>query len=147
MKSCYEEIKIVAPEIIYPLREEVIIKGTDRSKNSFDGDHEKESFHTALLIAGEVLACASFFQRAFENQKAFQLRGMAVKESHRGKGLGYRLMQYSEAVSKDKGIYFLWANARIKAVNFYLKMDWVAQAKTFEVKGVGPHKRITKKLL
>jgi ribosomal protein S18 acetylase RimI-like enzyme len=71
---------------------------------------------------------------------------MAVLNSYQKKGIGEKLIQYAETEIKKQKSGIIWFNARIAAANFYKKSDYQIIGESFEIKDVGPHYLMFKKL-
>jgi GNAT superfamily N-acetyltransferase len=126
-------------EAILPLRDRVIIAGTDRATPEFEGDREAGTVHFAGRLQGEVIACASFMQRPYVGRPAYQLRGMATEPAWQGRGVGKRLLAEASDALRRRGARLLWCNARTLARTFYERQGWTTDTEVFEIPGVGPH--------
>ncbi|MNE82864.1 Acetyltransferase (GNAT) family protein [compost metagenome] len=71
---------------------------------------------------------------------------MAVLETHQKKGFGEALVKYCEAHCNENQIALIWFNARTAAVGFYQKMNYQPLGEAFEIKDVGEHYLMFKKL-
>ena len=60
----------------------------------------------------------------FKENTQYQLRGMAVLQSHQNLGLGDAILKNGEQFLISKNIDMLWFNAREIAVNFYKKNNY-----------------------
>ena len=132
---------------ILPLRQAVIIAGTDRDSPYFDGDETESARHFAALDGGRVIGCASCYRTEHGGEHAWQLRGMAVDPEYRGRGIGKALLAFVESTLRSESdIRVLWCNARERAAEFYAKQGWRRESGVFEIRGVGPHYRMVKTL-
>lgn len=124
----------------------VIIAGTDRGTVVFDGDEDPATLHYGLYGPG-LLCCASLMRNAWEGEPAYQLRGMATEPAHQGHGYGTRLLDGIEADLRAEGsVRVLWCNARVAAAGFYERAGWTAVGEAFMIPGVGPHRKMFKRL-
>jgi GNAT superfamily N-acetyltransferase len=83
----------------------------------------------------------------WEGEPAYQLRGMATAPGWQRRGLGKNLLVYSENSIADLGVgSIIWCNARLGALDFYLRQGWTRASEVFEIPGVGPHYRLSKTL-
>ena len=71
---------------------------------------------------------------------------MAVLESHQKKGIGEALVREAETFCKKQKTTLIWFNARTSAVGFYKKMGYEISGSEFEIKEVGPHFLMYKKI-
>ena len=56
------------------------------------------------------------------------------------------LLEEAEKRLKAKGVEFIWCNARVVALDFYLKMGYEIYGSVFELPEIGPHYRMYKRL-
>ena len=75
------------------------------------------------------------------DDRIFQLRGMAVDDSVRGRGLGTQLMLYAVTAAKRLGMDSIWCNARMEALPFYTAHGFRPEGGDFDIPGVGVHRR------
>lgn len=135
------EIRLAALTEILQLRYDVLIVGTDRTSATFDGDDEPATIHIGAFDGERCVGCVSLMRSSFDDQPAYQLRGMAVDEAHRGQGLGARLLAFSESQVDTP---LLWCNAREHAVGFYERHGWKTIGEPFEIEGVCTHLRMVR---
>jgi GNAT superfamily N-acetyltransferase len=149
-KKCWP-IKVEAFWII-ELRHKVLRPGLPLETARFEGDELPSTFHFALeypvppIETANTVCCVSFMLNPFRGETAYQLRGMATDPEHQKKGFGSVLLEVAESVVAKTGIQLFWCNARIVAVPFYKKHGWQVVGDVFEIKGVGQHYVMTKKL-
>jgi predicted GNAT family N-acyltransferase len=137
------EIRIARLAEIIDLRSDVLIRGTVRVSPQFDGDSAADTLHFGAFDGASNIACASCMQGEYENQPAWQLRGMATQQGRRSQGIGASLLAFIEdelLASNPNGL--LWCNARLGAVGFYERAGWKTTGDVFEVTGVGPHREM-----
>ncbi len=116
----------------------------------FKGDDLETTYHIGGFIANKLVAIATVLEHNNKTHKlnnAVQLRGMAVLKEHQKKGYGKELIKYAEKIAKENNKSILWMNARIKAVEFYKKLDYNKIGNVFEVLDVGEHYVMFKKLI
>lgn len=133
----------------YPVRQAVLRAGKPIESCHFVGDKLPSTHHFGYFTANQLLGVISLFEAknaTFEQQKSFQIRGMAVLESHQKKGIGEALVREVETFCKKQKTTLIWFNARTSAVGFYKKMDYEIAGSEFEIKEVGPHFLMYKKI-
>jgi predicted GNAT family N-acyltransferase len=133
---------------VRPLRQDILIAGTDRTTAVFDGDDDPATRHFALFENDRMIACVSFMRTSAadgEGRRAWQLRGMAVTRDWQRRGVGSRLLLLAERAMEeiDPAVRF-WCNAREAAAGFYERHGWRRDGKRFDIPGVGPHYRMGK---
>src|SRR5699024_9249118 len=90
----------------------------------------------------EILAVASFIKAQTPNSSLanqYRLRGMAVAETHQGKGLGKAIFREGLRQLESRKIPYLWFNARRHAVDFYTKQGCFVLGEEFVIPTVGQH--------
>lgn len=132
---------------VVELRHAILRPGLPRESAIFDGDGEPLTAHFAGIENGRVVACVTVMQRPYEDQPAWQLRGMAVAPGLRGMGVGARLLALAESHVRDAGASLLmWCNAREPAVGFYGRFGWQVASDRFEIPTAGPHFKMVRRL-
>ncbi len=71
---------------------------------------------------------------------------MCVLEDFQNKGIGEKILKEAEKHCKILKIKNVWMNARVKAANFYLKLNYIDLGFRYEIKGIGLHYFLYKKL-
>jgi GNAT superfamily N-acetyltransferase len=152
------EIRRVPVEGIIDLRHVILRAGLPREAAIFPGDEVATSRHYAAVTGGDggerVVGCATLHLNQYENEPAWQLRGMAVEPGFQSKGVGRALVRIvvAEAISESPAgknggpVRLLWCNARTPAVPFYRKLGWAVVSDEFYIPTVGPHFRMMKRL-
>jgi GNAT superfamily N-acetyltransferase len=136
-------------EEIVELRWWILRTGLPRETADFDGDREGGTLHVGAFdgATGDTIACASFMRRPWQDQPAWQLRGMAVRADVQGRGVGQRLLDVAERLLREQAHADQpWCNARTPATRFYEKLGWQKVGEEFEVPTAGPHFKMTKLL-
>ena len=134
---------------IFALRHTELRPGLPDDEARFDGDDEPATRHFGVFLAdgGAAVGCASFMQRPWSGEPAWQLRGMATRADHVRRGIGARLLRFAEAaLAAEPGPRLLWCNARLTAVPFYEGLGWVVVSGVFDVPTVGPHHAMLRRM-
>jgi GNAT superfamily N-acetyltransferase len=140
------EIREARIEEILDLRWTILRAGLPRESANFEGDDEPTTHHFAAVNGRELLGCATFLQRPFNDQPGWQLRGMAVRADQQSGGIGKRLLEFAESFVLSKGYSnLLWCNARVPASSFYVRRGWTIVGEPFEIPTAGPHVKMMKK--
>lgn len=139
-------IERVPVDRIIDLRHVVLRQGLPRDAAVFDGDHSPDAFHVAAIAGDDVVGCATLHPSRWEDQPAWQLRGMAVADGYRSAGIGGQLVAVIfEHVDTQTPGRVLWANARTPAARFYQRLGWEIVSEVFEIPTAGPHVRIVRR--
>jgi GNAT superfamily N-acetyltransferase len=132
---------------ILDLRWRILRGGLPRETAIFEGDDEPATHHFAAIAHGNVIGCVTIMHRPWQNQPAWQLRGMAIDPQFQRRGIGQQLLdQVEQTVRSDNHSRQLWCNARTPAVAFYRKFGWRIHGGEFVIPTAGPHFEMTKSL-
>ncbi|WP_306353763.1 GNAT family N-acetyltransferase [Flavobacterium sp. '19STA2R22 D10 B1'] len=115
----------------------------------FDGDTLTTTKHYGIFIDNVLVGVASLFKnntKYLDQNNQFQLRGMAILDSHQKKGLGEALLQHIEQETKNIPEALIWFNAREVAVGFYKKLGYEVIGSPFNIEDIGIHYVMYKKL-
>jgi ribosomal protein S18 acetylase RimI-like enzyme len=135
-------IKQISSQETLAIRQTVLRPGKPIDSCIFDGDDLDSTFHIGIYEGDNLAGILSGFEVSsslFTETRQFQLRGMAVLEAYQKKGLGDQLMQYAEALIKQRDGTIIWFNARKIAVGFYSKMNYNIIGEPFEIGDIGIH--------
>ncbi len=136
-------IRKISAEETYPVRQEVLRPGRPLKECFFEGDLEQDTIHLGYYDRQKLVAVATYVVRKndlFEAPSQYQLRGMAVLPSYRGKDLGKKLLLEGEKLLKEiDPQMLLWFNARETAVGFYEKFGYRTIGPAFMIPNVCMH--------
>lgn len=118
-------IKVVHPEIVWPIRHQVMYPEMDFESIKLEEDFQ--GIHLALYHDGQPVSVVSLFER----DRELQFRKFATVEDHQGKGYGSLLLQYILEYSEQNGFSKVWCNARKNAAGFYRKFGFVETDQEF----------------
>jgi GNAT superfamily N-acetyltransferase len=132
---------------VRPYRLAWLRRGTASENVVFTGDDASDTVHLlARGSDGAPAGVASWMHSPSPDrpgEPALQLRGMATDPARRRQGVGRALVDAGMTLAGERGLTWVWANARDSALDFY-------RAAGFEVVGDGfvtadtqlPHHRI-----
>ncbi|MBS1519702.1 MAG: GNAT family N-acetyltransferase [Bacteroidetes bacterium] len=135
-------IRFIQADDVLDIRNEVLRGGRlTLDQCRFPNDDADGTFHLGYYDNGQLVCIASFHPQNYKDfpGKAYQLRGMATLESHRGKGFGNLLMNFAITYMRGQKVNYVWCNARKKAVPFYRNLGFETISDEFEVPVIGPH--------
>lgn len=139
-------LRRAALQEIIDLRWRVLRTNQPRDTVIFPGDEAPTSVHVAVFDGGRSVGCASLHLGEFEQRPAWQLRGVAVDPGWRNRHIGQSLMSALEAHIRHAGPLLTWANARVSALGFYLRLGWEVVSEEFDLPIAGRHVRIRRDL-
>lgn len=106
-----------------------------------------EVLHRMVMEGDSVAAVGRLdLQPAHINGPRSQLRYCAVDPAHRGRGAGQLLLAEFERESAARGLTVLWMEARVAALNFYLRQGYADVGEGPTKWGVIPHRVLEKAL-
>lgn len=139
------QILLTPVEAILDLRWRILRAGLPRESACFPGDDDPATLHITALINQQIVGCASFMQNHWNDLPAWQLRGMAVEIDHQSRGIGAKMLGFADREILSRGYSTqLWCNARVPAMNFYLKHGWKIASEVFNIPTAGPHVKMTR---
>ena len=103
---------------------------------------EDEEHHIAYIENGCVVGCLVLVPK--ENG-IIKMRQVAVAEHAQNKGIGLKMVQFSEAFATEKDFHTMDLHARKTAVPFYLRQQYTIVGDEFTEVTI-PHYRMVKKL-
>jgi len=118
--------RITAKDTIH-LRHTVLWPDRPESYVLLPEDDEGLHYGAFLVTADpELVSVISFFPEALPSHppgRAARFRKFATAESHQGHGIGSKLFAYAcEDVKRTwKDVQFIWCDARVASMNWYLK--------------------------
>ncbi|PVX45272.1 acetyltransferase (GNAT) family protein [Flavobacterium sp. 103] len=133
----------------YSVRHAVLRKGKPIETCQFEGDALPSTRHFGYFLNNDLVGIISIFKNnnvIFAANNQYQIRGMAVLESHQKKGIGELLVKHCEVYCKKLQSDLIWFNARTVAVGFYEKLGYAKVGMAFEIKDVGEHYLMAKSI-
>ncbi len=132
----------IAAEETRALRHAILRAGRPRAETVFEGDDDSGTGHYGAFVDGALIGVATLMAEsppALQSEGAWRIRGMAVDERYRGRGIGRALVNacLDHAVSQRGRL--CWCNARVGARDFYLRCGFAIEGEEFDVAGIGPH--------
>lgn len=100
---------------------------------------DENAYHVGVVINDALISVASIY---FDNDSA-RLRKFATLENFQGQGFGSKLILQILSTLKDKGIRYLWCDARESATGFYDKLGFKVDGDKFYKSGVAYFKMST----
>ncbi|MEG0849343.1 GNAT family N-acetyltransferase [Flavobacterium plurextorum] len=142
-------IKEIPSKETYIVRQPVLRKGKPIESCIFEGDDLETTHHFGLFQNENLTGIISLFTQSnpiFAENLQGQIRGMAILENHQKKGFGEALVKHCEDYCKQNKVDLIWFNARTAAVGFYKRMNYEVLGEPFEIKDVGEHYLMFKKI-
>ena len=143
-------IKKINAEKTFQIRHPILRKGLSLDSCKFENDNDENSIHLCAIENNKLVAVISALPNIcpfFPEKKAFQIRGLAVIEKFRRRGIASTLIKEIETTLRNKfSIELIWLNSRIVASKLYLENNYIPYGDPFEIKISGPHQRFYKLL-
>jgi GNAT superfamily N-acetyltransferase len=132
---------------IFALRHAVLRADRPPEAAAFDGDDDATTVHVGAYDADRLLCCATLMRRPIDGEDAGQLRGIATRPDHEGRGIGTAVVRFVEAiVAQEWDLRLVWCNARTSAGGFWDHVGWQVVSSEFDIPDVGPHVRRQRRL-
>ncbi len=103
-------------------------------------------YHFVAVNGSEIIGILILKPFDKEGRKFVKMRQVAVKSDYQNMGIGGKLLEFSENWAKENAYSGIELNARIPAVNFYLKHGYSAIGDEFLEVGI-PHLHMFKQTL
>ena len=145
-----EKITTITSAETFSVRHPVLRAGKPIESCRFEGDDLPTTTHIGLFQYNHLIGIISIFEvksPLFNDERQFQLRGMAVLEEHQKKGFGEKLVRHAEQFLKSRNASLIWFNARLSAVEFYKRIGYTTVGEVFIINAVGPHNVMFKKII
>lgn len=135
-------IKQITSKDTFAVRLPVLRPGKPVESCVFDGDDLSTTVHFGIYQDENLAGVISIFKADTDlltQNNQFQIRGMAVLDSHQKRGLGDRLVKAAEDYIISQNGTAIWFNAREVAVGFYNKMGYEIIGTPFTIGDIGVH--------
>ena len=141
-------VRQAEPNEVIDLRHQVLRAGLPRETAVFPGDSTPGTVHVVALDNDDIVGCATMIPSAWEGQRAWQLRGMAVAPPVQRTGVGGLMLKELQRIAQHGAgdVRLMWCNARSPAVPFYERHGWTLASGEFVIETAGPHFKMTLKL-
>ncbi|MGZ4151497.1 MAG: GNAT family N-acetyltransferase [Actinomycetota bacterium] len=143
------EIRPVALEDVLPTRQRILRPHQRVEDVEFEGDRRPGALHVGAFVAGRLVGAASVLPDAHPevpDPNAWRIRGMAVDDDLRDRGIGGALLERCVEHARSSGGTLVWCNARVGAVGFYERHAFLSEGEPFDVDVIGPHVRMRRTL-
>jgi ribosomal protein S18 acetylase RimI-like enzyme len=137
----------VAPEVVRPLRRQVLRPHQTVAEQVYDGDDAPGAAHFAAYLEDDAseqpVGIASITPEPHPLTPApgdWRIRGMATAPDRgRGRGAGALLLDACLAHARATGGARVWCNARTPALGFYARAGFLTEGAEFTLPAIGPH--------
>lgn len=136
------EIRSISAAQTHSLRQSVLRPYQPIEEMVYEGDNAPQTRHFGAFWGEVLVGVASLYHEPKPNENnrnSWRLRGMAVGETERGRGIGRALLQECLSYVAAQNGVVLWCNAREDAIGFYRSLGFETEGERFEIAGVGPH--------
>lgn len=133
-----------------PVRQEVLRPMQTLAECVYEHDGASDAMHFGAYDGAELIGVSTVTREACPNVPEVpgcRLRGMAVREAYRSRGVGGQLMAAMVETLESQGfIGLLWCNARTPARKFYEREGWYTVGDEFGIAPLGPHFRMLREM-
>lgn len=141
-------IKKITSKETYVIRRPILRKGLPIESCKFKNDTHPSSIHLCAIEKNKIIGVITALPNRcpnFPKKKGYQIRGLAVLEKHRRKGVASVLIKEMEKmIKKVYSVDLIWLNSRISASKFYLENNYQPYGRKFEVEYSGTHQSFYK---
>lgn len=133
----------IAPRDTLALRHALLRPHLTPDTCNYPGDDAPDTVHLGACVGDDRVGIVSLYRESLPGSKVrhgYRFRALAVVEALRGKGYGRALLAAVEREAQARGAAYLWANARVAAIDFYRRAGYAVGDEEFIVAGVGPHR-------
>ena len=95
-------------------------------------EEDADGIHFGAFQHNKLVGVVSLFQTG----TVFQFRKLAVDPNIQKMGIGTSLLNYIIAYAIENGGTRIWCNARVSAMEFYLKAGFIATGKFYSNNGI-----------
>ena len=139
-------IKKVSANYIKKFRLVALYKSNQRKFAFYKEDLRRTTEHFLLFNDDKKVVSGLTLIKDVEFNK-YQIRGMFTLPKFREMGYGSKILKKIEFDNLNKSkSSLIWCNARIEAVDFYKKNNYIVVGKKFLIRNIGLHYRMEKKL-
>ncbi|MBK6363216.1 MAG: GNAT family N-acetyltransferase [Saprospiraceae bacterium] len=115
------------------LRTEILRKPLHLEFKSEDISEEWDSYHLGAFLSNGFVVGVLILKPIEERVK---MRQVAIHSDFQKKGIGVKLVQYSESFARHFGFTKIELHARLSAVPFYQKLNYKIKGKMFKEVGL-----------
>lgn len=142
-------VEVIDAVATHDVRRQVLREGRPDAEVVFAEDDWPGAFHLGVRDHRVLVGVSSWIPRPMptDDHASVQLRGMATLRTHQGRGVGTALLQAGLARAAAGGSISVWANARDRALAFYLAHGFSVIGEGFIDATTGlPHHRVLARL-
>ena len=135
-------VRPIPPEQTHALRHRILRPHHTAAQVNYDRDDDADTVHFGAFDGGALVGIGSLYRQGLpgdEHPDDWQLRGMAVLESHQRGGVGTLLMAAFVSHLAARGGERFWCNARTTACGFYERFGLRRHGEVFDAVAIGPH--------
>ncbi len=133
----------IAAAETWPLRKQVLRPHQGGDAVVLAGDDDPRAAHIGARDArGAIVGIATISPQDCPwapERDAWRLRGMATADELRGTGVGARVLGAALRHAREHGAALVWCNARVGALDFYVRAGFVAAGERYVDPVLGPH--------
>jgi len=102
---------------------------------------DKHAIHFLAFAEGKAVGTA----RVVIHPRSAKIGRMAVLKSHRGKGVGSKLLRRAIATARQRGARKIYLHAQVPVIGFYQTLRFSCAGPVFQEAGI-PHRKMILKM-
>lgn len=122
-------IEQITPQLTWKLRQEVLYP--DAKAEEMHIPEDESGIHFGAFKDNALIGVVSLFQKGDD----FQFRKFAITPSQQKRSYGSIILKYVTAFAQQEGAARLWCNARVNAIDFYVRAGFIKTGKQFSKNG------------
>ncbi len=126
-------IREIFPEQVLPIRQAVMYPGQPLEMVTLADDDT--ALHWGLFVDEQLVSVISLFPSGRYGQ-SLQFRKFATVAEEQGKGYGSELLNAVIQYAEDRHYEYIWCNARLSALDFYLRFGFSAEGEVWQKNGI-----------
>lgn len=133
------EVRPISAAETRGLRHEVLRPHQEPDSIVYDAEEHPDTLHLGAFEGDELIATGTIHP---DGAHVFRIRGMAVREGHRGGGIGGAILAGLLAHARSRDASRIWCNARVPARSLYARAGFTEVGDAWEEPWIGPHVRM-----
>lgn len=132
-------LRPIRAEETRPLRHEVLRPHQPPATIVYDAEEDPRTLHLGAFDGSDLVGTGTIHP---DGAGVFRVRGMAVRDGHRGSGIGGAILEALLDHARSAGASLVWCNARTPARGLYVRAGFTPVGDVWDEPQLGPHIRM-----